>query len=130
MPLKKHIRFNYKQIGVFIFFFLNCFLTAIPIINASAENIKCSTSSGFPSQNHPPEDPDDNVRPGYSDEQQEYHFAIRSRQKIAQLSNTKGHCSALFNSYTDKDSSTHTFASSSFLVKPAYYTFLSRYKLF
>ncbi|MEO8768671.1 MAG: hypothetical protein ABI402_01245 [Ferruginibacter sp.] len=130
MSLKKHIPFDYKRIAVFIFIFLNCFLTAAPFVNACAENIRYAKASGFLSQHYNIENPEDNSRSEFSVEQQEYHISVRSKQSVVQLSNTTAHYTASLNTYIHDRASNHSFTSPFFLVRPAYYAFLSLYKLF
>ncbi|MEP7144024.1 MAG: hypothetical protein ABI707_14175 [Ferruginibacter sp.] len=129
MSQKKHIPFNYRQIGVFIFLYLNCFLTAAPFFNASAENNNFSELHGYLSQNHNLVDPEDNSRFNYSDAQQQYHITARSKQHVTYHSRTPANYSFLSNTVDEKGPDL-CFASSSFLVRPAYYIFLSLYKLF
>ncbi len=128
MPMNKHILSNYKQIGVFVLFFLHVFLSVVPFVNASAETNKYSESQGNPPQNHNTSDPEDNSRSNYS-EVQEYHFSIRAKRCVNQYAKASGNYSLLSNNI-DKIASGHCFTSSSFIVRPAYYTFLSLHNLF
>ena len=129
MSLKKHIPSHYKQIVVFVFLFLNCFLTATSFGNVSLESEKQYESSGYLSQNHNKADTDDNRCSKYPDAQQEYHLSLRSKPRAAHLSNTIFYYSLVAGNINKEDSS-NLIESSSFLVRPAYYMFLSLYKLF
>ena len=128
MPMKKHILSNYKQIGVFVMFFLQLFLTVVPFVNASAETNKYSESPGNITQNRNTPDTEDNSRSNYS-EVQEYHFSIRSKRCVNQYAKASGNHASLPNNI-DKLASGYYSTSSSFIVTPAYYTFLSLHNLF
>ncbi len=125
----KHTGFNYKQIGVFIFLFLNCFLTTAPFLNASPVNNNQFNSSNHPGQNHTTTDSEESNRITKSlEERQDDTFSLRNKQKVVRFFNKAGRYHSSFT--VDGKASDHVFNSSSFLLRPAYYTFLSLYKLF
>jgi hypothetical protein len=128
MPTKKHIIPNYKQIGVFILFFLQLFLTVIPFANASADTHQNSGIPGNLAQNHNTPDSEDNCRFNYS-EVQEYHFLLRSKRCVNKYAKASGNQSASSNKI-DVKASDYYSTSSSFVIRPAYYTFLSLHNLF
>ncbi|CAN5719920.1 hypothetical protein BH11BAC3_BH11BAC3_46060 [soil metagenome] len=129
MSPNKHISFNYKQIGVFIFLFLNCFLMAVPFIKATAENSNYAKTAGLLSQHCPVQDTEDDSRSNYPEEQQQYHITLRNKQSVAKASIITRLNTALRN--RNLDSALHyTFAGSVNPERPAYYAFLSLYKLF
>ncbi|MEO7264416.1 MAG: hypothetical protein ABIW38_05855 [Ferruginibacter sp.] len=128
MTINKHILSNYKQIGVFVLFFLHVFLTSVSFVKASAETNKYSESPGNLPQNHNNSDPEDNSRSNYSDVQ-EYHFSVRAKRCVNQLAKASGIHSLLTNNI-GKIASDHYFTSSTFIVRPAYYSFLSLHNLF
>lgn len=125
---KKHIHVYFKQIAVFIFFFLNCLLTTVSFTHASVQNNKYSGSAGNLEHNSNTADPIDSNRSNYPEEQ-EYRFTVLSKQSIPHNSKTSDNYLFSSNNITDI-SSGHYFASSSFVVRPAYYIFLSLHKLF
>ena len=114
--------------GVFVLFFLQLFLTVVPFVNASAETNKYSDSPGNLTQNHNTPDTEDNCRFNYS-EVQEYHFLLRSKRCVNQYAKASGNQSVSSN-IIDVKASGHYSTSSSFVIKPAYYTFLSLHNLF
>ena len=114
--------------GVFVLFFLQLFLTVVPFVNASAETNKYSDSPGNLTQNHNTPDTEDNCRFNYS-EVQEYHFSLRSKRSVNQNAKASGIQSLSLNNI-DAKASGHYSTSSSFVIRPAYYTFLSLHNLF
>ena len=114
--------------AVFVLFFLQLFLTVVPFVNASAETNKYSDSPGNLAQNHNTPDTEENNCFNYS-EVQECHFSIRSKRS-ANPHTKSSRYSSLSSGNIDTLASNHYSASSSFVVTPAYYTFLSLHKLF
>jgi len=123
MLLKKHTGCKYKQIGVFLFFFLNCFLVVVPFLHASAkqglsETWECLT------QNQESED----VSSLFIslNEQTVNSFSLQKKQTENRLFKRKEHSF----SFIDNEDSSYSFSSLSFPQRPAYYVFLFLYKLF
>lgn len=130
MSPKKHIPFTYRQIGVFIFLLLNCFLTTVSFIKATDENSNYAKTAGFPSQHLPIQDTEKNSPSNYPEEQQQYHITLRGKQGIVHVSNITHPFAAVRNSELNNRTLFYSFASSKMLVRPAYYTLLSLFKLF
>ena len=128
MQKKKHIISNYKQIGVFVLFFLQLFLTVVPFASASADINQYSGIPGNLTQNHNTPDTEDHCRFNYS-EIQEYHFSLRSKRCVNQYAKASGSQSVSSNNI-DVKASVHFSSSPSFVIRPAYYTFLSLHNLF
>jgi hypothetical protein len=130
MFVKKHIPFKYKQIGVFIFLLLNCFLTTLPFIKAVAENGQYAVTAAFTSQSGSLQEPEEDSRSIFPEEQQQYHIAVRSKQGVVHVLNKTRPYAALGNNSKDDSALYHSFTSALVVVRPAYYIFLSLYKLF
>ena len=131
MPLKKHTRFNYKQVALFIFIFLNCFLAAAPFIHAASVNNSYPNTKDYPSQNHPASiSEENNGLHHFSTEIQDYHFSLRNKQKqkLAHLFKEPNYYSSF--SANNDNISNLSVRPTPFLIRPAYYIFLSLYKLF
>lgn len=128
MWLKINTRFRYKSIVVFIFLFLNFFLAAAPFINAASVNAIVINSSGPVSQNHASDQEENNHLNHLLKDKHEYHHSTRSKQRVAGLCCT--HSQQDFSFITTLDEPTRKYASSSFLVRPAYYCLLFLHHLF
>ena len=128
MQQKKHSRFTYQSIVVFIFIFLTCLLSAAPFLNASSVNKTAINASCLPYQDHNADQEENNHPKKVLDEQQEYHITVRNKQKLSiRVSEVKqsDHRFAV-----DKGICSLYLADTCLLIRPQYYTFLSLYHLF
>lgn len=124
MARKRHNRFTYQQIVVFIFIFLNCLFTAAPFIQASNFHAKNVSGSSLQNQHDPEEC---NHLNNLDDEQQECQISFRNNRKVSNTLNPQKDYHS--NSRIEKF---HVLYPPDFslLIRPQYYSFLSIYYLF
>ncbi|WP_276503045.1 hypothetical protein [Terrimonas pollutisoli] len=128
MWLKINTRFRYRSIAVFIFLFLNFFLAAAPFINAASVNVTVVNATGPISQNHASDQEENNHLSHLLENKHEYHHSTRSKQRVPGISCTSSQQDFSFIATIDQPA--RKYASSSFLVRPAYYRLLFLHHLF
>jgi hypothetical protein len=114
---------------VFLFFLLNCFLVAAPFVKASSAIQEFSSTLGCPVQSHHESD-SEKESSSFStlDELSDCHLSLRNIQQARRLLKRKEE-GCLSDAVVDRHAD-YASPSFSFLLRPAYYIFLFRYKLF
>lgn len=113
--------------AVLLFLFLNLMLAFSPVIHASSLENTPINFSGFPAQQHSPEQ-DENNRPNHLlDEQQEYQTSSRNRQNSTSFFRQKPF--AIPGGKKEEINNT-PFDQPYLLIRPSYYSFLSLFHLF
>ena len=127
MMLKKHIDFKCRPVSVFLLLFLNCLLAAAPFItDFSTDNNRTYLSqyhlnySGAEDSNHLSET---------AEGQAGYSSSLYKKQQVSRFVNRAGQYT-FFSAASDDSALGLSFVSSSFIVRPAYYTLLFLYNLF
>jgi hypothetical protein len=127
MSLKKYIDFKCRQTAAFIMFFLNFFFAAAPFITAFAN----SNNGAYLSQQHNNHSgaEDTNHLSDATEGRIGYSFSSNKKQQVSRFFN-KGGQYAVSSAAADDSVLAHPLVSSSFVVRPAYYTLLFLYHLF
>lgn len=127
MLLNKHIHFKSRQVAVFILLFLNGLLAAAPFITAFSTNNNDAylsqyhhNYSGAEDSNHLSETAEGLA--GYSS-------SLYKKQQVSRFVNRAGQYT-VSSAAADDSVLGLSFVSSSFIVRPAYYTLLFLYNLF
>jgi len=126
MARKRHNRFIYQRIVVFVFIFLNCLFTAVPFIQAAGFSSHALNISGLSLQNQNDLEGHSHLN-NFDDEQQEYYVAYRNKRKS---SNTFNRRKDFHPDSRIGKSPILYIADFPLLIRPQYYSFLSIYYLF
>ena len=127
MLLKKHIDFKCRQVAVFMMLFLNCFLAAAPSIIAFSTNNNGAYLSQL--QHNYPGTEDRSHLPDTEEGRIGYPFSLYKKQQVDRFLNSARQY-AVSSTVADDSASVNPSVSSSFIVRPAYYTLLFLYNLF
>ena len=127
MSLKKLIDFKCRQAAAFVVFFLNFFFAAAPFITAFANN----NSGDYLSQQHNNHSgaEDTNHLSDATERRVVYPFSSNKKPQVSRFLNRAGQ-HAVSSAANDYSALGHPFVSSSFIMRPAYYTLLFLYYLF
>ena len=126
MSLNKHIYFECRQAAALIMFFLNVFFATAPF-TAFANN----NSGDYLSQQHNNHSgaEDTNHLSDATERRVVYPFSSNKKPQVSRFLNRAGQ-HAVSSAANDYSALGHPFVTSSFIMRPAYYTLLFLYYLF
>ena len=127
MSLEKHINFKYRQAAAFIMCFLNFFFATAPFITAFATHNNSAYLS--PHHNNHSGAEETNHLSDATEGRIGYPFSANKKQQVSRFLNKSGQY-AVPSVAADDSALAHPFISSSFPVRPAYYTLLFLHNLF